>query len=178
MTDTVLLDACAAPEGEVRAFVAIGSNVGDRSAHVEHAFDALGRIPGTRLVARSPVIETDPVGPPGQGPYLNAVAEVRTSLAPRALLDALLAVERERGRDRLREIRFGPRTLDLDLLAWGDAEPGGRARIEADGITVPHPRMGERPFVLGPLSAIAPELARRAGASGGVHFGAGRETRT
>ncbi len=178
MTRPELLDAWAAPKGEVRAFVAVGSNVGDRAAHVGHAFDALGRIERTRVVARSPVIETDPVGPPGQGPYLNAVAEVRTSLAPRALLDALLAVERERGRDRAREVRFGPRTLDLDLLAWGDAEPGGTARIEADGITVPHPRMGERPFVLVPLAAIAPELARRAGASAGVHLGNGHATRT
>lgn len=174
MTAPRLVDPLQAPDVEVRAFVAVGSNVGDRAAHVAFAFDALGRIPGARLVARSGVHETDPVGPPGQGPYLNAVAEVRTVLSPRALLDALLSLERARGRDRSREVRFGPRTLDLDLLCWGEAEPGGAARVDADGITVPHPRMGERPFVLVPLAEVAPELAVRAGASAGVHFRAGR----
>jgi 2-amino-4-hydroxy-6-hydroxymethyldihydropteridine diphosphokinase len=172
------IDPCAEPGREVRAFVAIGSNVGDRAAHVDHAFAALGGIRDTRVVARSTVLETDPVGPPGQGPYLNAVAELRTRLSPRALLDAMLAVERERGRDRSREVRFGPRTLDLDLLCWGPAEPGGTARIEADGISVPHPRMGQRAFVLEPLAQLAPDLAERARGSAGVHFDVGPGSRT
>lgn len=167
MTGCRALDPDRAPARPVAAFVALGSNLGDRAAHLEHALAALAALPSTRVVATSSVRETDPVGPPGQGPYLNAVAELRTALAPRALLAALLAVERERGRDRSREVRFGPRTLDLDLLAWGPATPGGRS-IDVPGLQVPHPRMHERRFVLDPLAEIAPEVASRA--VGGIHF--------
>jgi 2-amino-4-hydroxy-6-hydroxymethyldihydropteridine diphosphokinase len=159
------LDPDRAPAQPVAAFVALGSNLGDRAAHLEHALAALAALPATRVVATSSVRETDPVGPPGQGPYLNAVAELRTALAPRALLAALLAVERERGRDRSREVRFGPRTLDLDLLCWGTAVPGGD-RLDAPGLTVPHPRMHERAFVLEPLAELAPALAASARATG------------
>jgi 2-amino-4-hydroxy-6-hydroxymethyldihydropteridine diphosphokinase len=119
------------------------------------------------VVRRSTVHETDPVGPPGQGPYLNAVAELATSLSARQLLATLLDIERARGRDRAAEVRFGPRTLDLDLLAWGPATPGGRS-IDVPGLQVPHPRMHERRFVLDPLAEIAPEVASRA--VGGIHF--------
>ena len=161
-----LIDADAAPARPVRAFVALGSNVGDRAAHLEAARAAMAALAGTRVLARSGVHETDPVGPPGQGPYLNGVDELETTLSARALLEALLAIERTRGRDRSREVRFGPRTLDLDLLAYGDARPGGGARIDAPGLQVPHPRMGEREFVLRPLGEIAPALA--AAARGGV----------
>jgi 2-amino-4-hydroxy-6-hydroxymethyldihydropteridine diphosphokinase len=150
------LDPDRAPAQPVAAFVALGSNLGDRAAHLEHALAALAALPSTRVVATSSVRETDPVGPPGQGPYLNAVAELRT---------ALLAVERERGRDRSREVRFGPRTLDLDLLCWGTAVPGGD-RLDAPGLTVPHPRMHERAFVLEPLAELAPALAASARATG------------
>lgn len=165
MTARPAIDPDAAPAAPVRAFVAIGSNVGDRAAHVAHAVAAMGAIEGTSLVRVSSVRETDPVGPPGQGPYLNAVAELRTALAPRALLRSLLAVEQSRGRDRSSEVRFGPRTLDLDLLCWGPAEPGG-ASIDCPGLAVPHPRMHERAFVLEPLAELAPEVAAAARAAG------------
>ncbi|MFM1935364.1 MAG: hypothetical protein RI990_323 [Planctomycetota bacterium] len=164
----VPIDPESAPPGEVLAYVALGSNVGDRAAHLEHAFRAVHAAPGARLLRRSSLHETEPVGPPGQGPYLNAVAEVATTLSPRALLGVLLAIEATRGRDRSREARHGPRTLDLDILAWGEACPGGSACIDAPGLTVPHPRMGERSFVLDPLRELAPILAERARA-GGVH---------
>lgn len=153
-----LLDADAAPAVPVLAYVALGSNVGDRAAHLAAARAAMAGLPATSIVATSRVVETAPVGPPGQGPYLNAVDAVRTALAPRALLEALLAIERTRGRDRAVEQRHGPRTLDLDLLGYGDAVPGGPARIDAPGLQVPHPRMHERDFVLVPLSDVAPTL--------------------
>ncbi len=171
------IDPDVAPAGPVAAWIALGSNVGDRRAHLAHAFEAIGRIPGVRLVGRSSVRETEPVGPPGQGPYLNAVAHVETTRSARALLESLLAIERERGRDRAQEVRFGPRTLDLDLLAWGDAVPGGTAAIDAPGLTVPHPRMHARAFVLEPLAELAPALARAA-ASACVHFAAEPDART
>ena len=171
------VDPDVPPTSSVHAWVGLGSNVGDRAAHLAYAFDAIARIAGVRAVRRSSVRETDPVGPPGQGPYLNAVAEVETTLAARPLLDALLAIERERGRDRSREVRFGPRTLDLDLLAWGDAVPGGGAVIDVPGLAVPHPRMHARPFVLDPLAELAPALARAA-ASACVHFPAEPDART
>jgi 2-amino-4-hydroxy-6-hydroxymethyldihydropteridine diphosphokinase len=145
-----------------RAAVALGSNVGDRAAHLDHAVRAFGRLRSTRLVASSSVIETPPVGPPGQGPYLNAVAILETKLTARALLDALLAIESDRGRDRSREQRWGPRTLDLDLLVFGDAV------IDEPGLRVPHPRLAERAFVLGPFAEVAadtvvPGIERRVG---------------
>jgi len=136
-----------------RVFVAIGSNVGDRHAHVRHAATRLAELPQTQLVRLSGVIETEPVGGPSQGRYLNAVAELSTSLEPDALLQHLLAIERERGRNRAQEVRFGPRTLDLDLLIHGSR------RIRTPGLQVPHPRMAERDFVLVPLAEIAPEVA-------------------
>jgi 2-amino-4-hydroxy-6-hydroxymethyldihydropteridine diphosphokinase len=103
------LDADAAPARPVRAFVALGSNVGDRAAHLEAARAAMAALAQTRVVARSGVHETEPVGPAGQGPYLNAVDELETALAPRALLEALLAIERTRGRDRSGVWRGPPR---------------------------------------------------------------------
>ena len=167
MSERTPIDPDLVPDSTVVAFVAIGSNLGDRASHVAHAFAALDRSPGLRVVRRSTVHETDPVGPPGQGPYLNAVAELATSLSARQLLATLLDIERARGRDRAAEVRFGPRTLDLDLLAWGPATPGGRS-IDVPGLQVPHPRMHERRFVLDPLAEIAPEVASRA--VGGIHF--------
>jgi 2-amino-4-hydroxy-6-hydroxymethyldihydropteridine diphosphokinase len=171
------IDPDMPPGAAVAAWIALGSNVGDRQAHLAHAFEAIGQVPGVRLVRRSSVRETEPVGPPGQGPYLNAVAEVETTLAARALLEALLEIERWRGRDRSQEVRFGPRTLDLDLLAWGDAVPGGDAAIDVPGLSVPHPRMHARAFVLEPLAELAPSLANAA-ASACVHFPAEPDART
>jgi 2-amino-4-hydroxy-6-hydroxymethyldihydropteridine diphosphokinase len=100
----------------------------------------------------SDAIETDPVGPVPQGRFLNAAATLHTALEARDLLDQLLAIERQRGRTRAREERWGPRTLDLDLLLYGDRI------IEEPGLSIPHPRLHERTFVLAPLSQIAPDV--------------------
>jgi len=198
MTNSPTVDPHAKPDHPVTVFVGIGSNMGDRTAHMDHAFRALASTPGIRLMRQSSVRETAPVGVPGQGPYLNAVSEISTDLSPHALLATLLDIESQRGRDlnavseistdlsphallatlldiesqrgrdRTREVRFGPRTLDLDMLIWDAALPGF-ARIDAPGLTVPHPRMHERPFVLLPLAELDPEIARRAAGSP-VHF--------
>ena len=168
MTTSRTIDPHAKPDHPVTVFVAIGSNMGDRSAHMDHAFRALASTSGIRLLRQSSLHETAPVGPPGQGPYLNAVAEISTDLSPHALLATLLEIESQRGRDRTREVRFGPRTLDLDMLIWDVSLPRF-ARIDAPGLTVPHPRMHERSFVLLPLAELDPETARRAAGSP-VHF--------
>jgi nicotinamide-nucleotide amidase len=133
-----------------RAAVALGSNVGDRCAHLQFAVDALRHRPDVRDVRTSEPIETEPVGPPGQGRYLNATMSFETSLPPRDLLFVLLGIERQRGRDRSQEARNGPRTLDLDLLLYADVI------IDEEGLRVPHPRMHERRFVLEPLAIIEP----------------------
>ncbi len=168
MTTSPPVDPHAKPDHPVTVFVGIGSNMGDRSSHMDHAFRALASTAGIRLMRQSSIHETAPVGAPGQGPYLNAVSEISTDLSPHALLGALLHIESQRGRDRTREVRFGPRTLDLDMLIW-DASLPRFARIDAPGLTVPHPRMHERPFVLLPLAELDPEIARRAAGSP-VHF--------
>lgn len=136
-----------------RVFIGLGSNVGDRQAHLEQARAALAALPGTRLVAFSPVYETDPVGPVEQGPFLNAVAELATSLEPAVLRSALVAIETRAGREpvELRQ-RWGPRTLDLDLLLYDDQV------IDTPELSVPHPRLHERVFVLRPLCDLAPEV--------------------
>jgi 2-amino-4-hydroxy-6-hydroxymethyldihydropteridine diphosphokinase len=127
-----------------RAYVGLGANLGDREATIRAALEAL---PG--VVAVSSLRETDPVGVTDQPQYLNGVAALETGLSPRELLDALLAVERELGRER-RE-RWGPRTIDLDLLLYGEET------IDEPGLTVPHPRLHERRFALEPLSELAPD---------------------
>lgn len=134
----------------VTAYVALGSNLGDRRAHLKSAFAALAALPGTRLLARSAIFETPPFGPAGQQNYYNAAAALSTTLAPRSLLDALFAIEQARG--RVRRERWGPRTLDLDLLLHGDAS------MNDERITLPHPSMLERAFVLAPLCEIASGL--------------------
>lgn len=129
-----------------RAFLGVGSNLGDRAGYVRAAIAAL-----PDLVAASPVYETDAVGgPDGQGPYLNLVAELDTSLSPRELLEVCRALER--AADRVREERWGPRTLDVDVL-WVDG-----AEVDDADLQVPHPRMWERRFVLAPLADLAPDL--------------------
>jgi 2-amino-4-hydroxy-6-hydroxymethyldihydropteridine diphosphokinase len=132
----------------VSVCVSLGSNLGDRAARLAAGAAALRATPGISGVALSSVYETDPVGPRPQGPYLNAAARFETSLAADALLSRLLAIEAEQARRRTRE-RFGPRTLDLDLLLFGDR------RIQEPGLVVPHPRLHRRAFVLEPLSEIA-----------------------
>jgi dihydroneopterin aldolase/2-amino-4-hydroxy-6-hydroxymethyldihydropteridine diphosphokinase len=128
-----------------RAIVALGSNLGDRAAYLRFGLDRLSNV-----VAQSQVFETDPVGGPGnQGPYLNMVAVVDTDLDPYALLRRLLQIEAEA--QRVRKVRWGPRTLDLDILFYDDAA------IESEELTVPHPRAHERRFVLEPLSEVSPE---------------------
>jgi 2-amino-4-hydroxy-6-hydroxymethyldihydropteridine diphosphokinase len=139
----------AAPEAGGDAFVGLGSNLGDRLAALDGALVALAALPATRLVARSSYYESAPLDAPG-GDYLNAVARLRTSLAPLALLRALQAVEARHGRER--PFANAPRTLDLDLLLYGDIA------LQTEQLTLPHPRLHERAFVLMPLAEIAPEL--------------------
>jgi 2-amino-4-hydroxy-6-hydroxymethyldihydropteridine diphosphokinase len=131
-----------------RAFVGLGSNLGDRLGHLERAVGLLAA--RGDLVAVSPVYETEPVGGPEQGPYLNVVAELSTADTPRALLERCRELEEDA--QRVRTVRFGPRTLDADVLLVGDE------RVEERDLEVPHPRMGERRFVLAPLADLAPEL--------------------
>lgn len=132
--------------------IGLGSNLGDRAAHIRAALDALAALPGTTVIAVSSVIETDPVGPIPQGPYLNAAAIIQTTLAPVALLNHIHAIERARGRNRAAEQRWGPRTLDLDILLFGEST------VQEPGLTIPHPRLHERLFVLIPLAQIAPDM--------------------
>jgi 2-amino-4-hydroxy-6-hydroxymethyldihydropteridine diphosphokinase len=135
---------------EERVYIAMGSNLGDREANLAAALEALRATQGVEVVAVSPLYETDPVGPPPQGAYLNGAVELATSLTPAALLERLLAIEASRGRTRGPD-RNAPRTLDLDLLLYGDR------KLTGPGLVVPHPRI-ERPFVREPLSALAPHL--------------------
>ena len=128
-----------------RVFVGLGSNLGDREAAIRDAAALLGP---HRL---SPIVETEPWGYADQPRFLNAVAELETELTARGLLDRLLAIERQLGRVR-EGPRYGPRTIDLDLLLYGTEE------IDEPGLTVPHPRLAERLFVLEPLLALDPGL--------------------
>jgi len=137
--------------GAVDAYVALGSNLGDREAHLSAAIEALRARPGVRVAAVSTVYETAPVGPPPQGPYLNAVVHLATQLAPRALLDCLLEIEAAEGRRRSAG-RWSARTLDLDLLFYGSLT------LDEPGLCVPHPHLHERAFVLEPLCELAPRL--------------------
>jgi 2-amino-4-hydroxy-6-hydroxymethyldihydropteridine diphosphokinase len=127
------------------AYVALGSNVGDREATIRRAAELIG---ARRL---STIRETEPWGYADQPRFLNAAAELETELGPRELLDRLLAVERELGRERTGP-RYGPRTIDLDLLVHGDVT------VSEPGLEVPHPRVAERSFVLEPLAELAPDL--------------------
>jgi 2-amino-4-hydroxy-6-hydroxymethyldihydropteridine diphosphokinase len=136
---------------EVDAYVSLGSNLGDREAHFAAALGALRARAGVRVIALSAVYETDPVGPLPQGPYLNAVVHLRTRLSPRALLACLQQIEAAAGRTRGAERNLA-RTLDLDLLLHG------AQTLDEPGLTLPHPRLHERAFVLEPLCELAPDL--------------------
>lgn len=127
------------------AYVGLGSNLGDREAQITRAAELLG---AQRL---STIVETEPWGYEAQPKFLNAVAEVETELDPRAMLDQLLDVERQLGRERIGP-RWGPRTIDLDLLVYGDLI------LDEPGLTVPHPELAQRLFVLEPLAELAPSL--------------------
>lgn len=140
--------------------IAVGSNLGDRRATIEAAFRSIEALPRTRVDRRSTLIETEPVGPAGQGPYLNGTARLLTDLSARELLDHLLEIERELGRERSPDSRWGARTIDLDILLWGELI------VDEPSLTIPHPRLHERGFVLVPLAEIDPDvvvptLARR-----------------
>lgn len=135
----------------MRAYVGLGANLGDREATLRRAVELLGAEPGVDVVAVSTLRETDPVGYLEQPSFLNGAVAVETELEPLELLARLLAVERELGRERTGP-RFGPRTIDLDLLLYGDRV------VEEPGLTVPHPRLAERPFALEPLAELDPGL--------------------
>ena len=156
----------APPAGDGwEACVGLGSNLGDRRAYLAGALEGLGETPGIRVVGVSSIYETEPLGPP-QGLYLNAAVRLHTTLSPRALLERLLEIETEAGRERGPE-RHAARTLDLDLLLYADRV------LREPGLELPHPRLAERAFVLEPLCDVAPrcvhpvlgvrinELARR-----------------
>ncbi|TMJ96899.1 MAG: 2-amino-4-hydroxy-6-hydroxymethyldihydropteridine diphosphokinase [Actinobacteria bacterium] len=135
----------------MRAFVGLGANLGDREGAILRAVDLLAAEPGIEVVAVSTLRETDPVGFVDQPRFLNGACAIQTELSPRELLDRLLAVERALGRDRTGP-RHGPRTIDLDLLLYGDRV------VDEPGLTVPHPGLAERRFALEPLAELDPEL--------------------
>ena len=120
------------------AYLALGSNLGDREAYLERGRAAIARLRATRVLAATPVEETEPFGPPGQGKYLNQMIAIETELTPHELFDALQAIERENG--RLRRVRWGPRTLDIDIVKFA------RQAIADDELTVPHPGLRDRDF--------------------------------
>lgn len=134
-----------------RVFIGLGSNEGDRLTQLSSAVQALGQLPGVRLVQMATISETAPLGGPPQGPYLNTVAEVETTLTPRELLNAFQAIERQLGRQPTSQ-RWAPRPIDLDILLYDDLV------IHEPDLVIPHPRMHERRFVLEPLSQLAPDI--------------------
>lgn len=135
----------------VTAYVALGSNLEDPQRQLRSGLESLAALPATRLLRASSFYRSAPVGYADQPDFVNAVAAIETGLSPRGLLDALLAVERRHG--RVREFPNAPRTLDLDIVAYGDRT------IDEPGLAVPHPRMHERAFVMVPLAEIAPDAA-------------------
>jgi 2-amino-4-hydroxy-6-hydroxymethyldihydropteridine diphosphokinase len=143
-----------------RVYLALGSNLGERLAYLQGAVDALRATDMVRLVAVSRVYETDPIGGPEQGAYLNAVVAIDTDLAPRVVLGLAQLLEERAA--RVRDEHWGPRTLDVDVLLYGDM------RIDEDDLTIPHPRMWERGFVLAPLRDVAPDLVDAAASWPGV----------
>ena len=129
------------------AFIGLGSNLGDRAENLKRALQKIGKLPKTRVVKSSTFHETDPVGGPPQGKFLNAAAQLETGLEPLDLLRGLQKIEREMGRPAEHE-HWGPRVIDLDLLTYGDRT------LNTPELTLPHPRMQERPFVMIPLREI------------------------
>jgi 2-amino-4-hydroxy-6-hydroxymethyldihydropteridine diphosphokinase len=136
------------------AFIGLGGNVGDSAARLREALVSLDQLPGSRLLSASRLYRTPAWGMTAQAEFLNAVAMLETELAPLELLEKMLQIERDAGRDRVGAAadRWGPRTLDLDLLLYGDEV------IELPGLRVPHPHLHERAFALVPLLEIAPDI--------------------
>ncbi|GBD33130.1 Bifunctional folate synthesis protein [bacterium HR33] len=128
-------------------FVALGSNLGDREAYLAFARDRLARLPRTELVAQSTIEETEPLGPIAQGPYLNQMVLLKTELSARELLEACLEIERAAGRER--RVRWGPRTLDLDIVRYGDLI------VKESDLVLPHPELENRPFWQRELAELA-----------------------
>ena len=137
----------------MRAFIGLGSNLGDRAEHLRNAIRAFASTPGISVMQISSMYETEPVGGPPQDDYLNAVIEIDTVLGHRALFDACMTIEHALGRDRGAEERWGPRSIDCDLLAFGDLV------VSDPDLEIPHPRLAERAFVLVPWSEIAPYVS-------------------
>lgn len=130
--------------------VALGANIGEPVRQIEAGIVALAALPGTRLVARSSLYRSAPAGYADQPDFINAVAVIETALAPQALLEALMAIERTHG--RVRDFPNAPRTLDLDIVLYGDSI------VQEPGLTIPHARMLERAFVMVPLAEVAPDM--------------------
>ncbi|HZG55776.1 2-amino-4-hydroxy-6-hydroxymethyldihydropteridine diphosphokinase [Paenibacillus sp.] len=137
---------------ETAAYLGLGSNIGARESSLAEAVRRLNALEGVRVTDASPLYETDPVGYTDQPPFLNMVCRIVTAYSPEALLEATLGIERELGRTR--DVRWGPRTIDIDILLYGDAT------IETPDLTVPHPRLAERSFVLVPLMDVLREEER------------------
>lgn len=135
------------------AYIAVGSNLGDRRLTIDQAIESIKARRDISLVQVSSMIETDPVGEIEQGAYLNGMIHIQTRMEARELLEFMMSVEQSLGRDRSAEQRWGPRTIDLDLIVFGDQV------IDEPGLQVPHPRLHERGFVLVPLCEIAPDIA-------------------
>jgi len=138
--------------GVAKAFVGIGSNLGEPERQIAEALELLRAEDGIEVVAVSSLQETEPVGYRNQPNFLNGAAALETELSPRELLTRLLEIERRLGRERGAGPRFGPRTIDLDLLLYGDET------VDEPGLTVPHPRLAERRFALEPLAELDPSL--------------------
>jgi len=135
------------------AFVALGSNVGDRSVHLARARKALAALPRSRMLATSAIEETEPLGPVPQGPYLNQMVALETQLTPRELLGELQRIERDAGRTR--ELRWGPRTLDLDIVRFEQQS------VREDDLVVPHPAIADRAFWQRELAELRAALQPR-----------------
>ncbi len=135
----------------IRSYIGLGSNQASPLAQIYGAFNALKRLPGSRFIASSRLYGSRAVGPGNQPDYINAVAAIDSALSAEELLRALQRIEQQHGRQR--DIRWGARTLDLDILLFGDQH------IDNDSLQIPHPRMTQRPFVLAPLADLDPALA-------------------
>jgi len=132
----------------VRYYLGLGSNIGDREGYLRQALEMIGKVEGIAVTAVSSVYETDPVGGPEQREYCNAVAAIETGLPPWHVLETMLRIEQSLGRNR--DTRWGPRTIDIDILMAGDIV------LKEEGLVIPHPRYRERAFVLIPFAEIAP----------------------